>query len=184
MAVGPLSVVVRGNSMDPPQLHEILRNSRRRLVIEELGQRKGGLELRDLAEQVAAAETGETPPPRDVRDSVYNTLHQNHLPKLDEMEVIDYDDNRKRIRLRDRYKEVNRTMQAVTSHGISWAQFYRTVAVVALSLIVLTQSGVPPFEGVPVLLVASVTLFVFAIATAYQMWTLRWFYVRSLFSGD
>lgn len=173
---------IGGGGIDPRKVHEILRNSRRRQVIEQLNDRLEPVTLRELSEQIAAQETGETPPPRKVRDSVYNSLHQTHLPKLDEMDVIEYDKDRKLIKLRQRAKQVTRYMRIVTDYGISWAQLYRTLGVVALVSIIAAQADAPLVGGVPVLLVASGFLIVFAVATAYQMWTLRWFYMRSLLS--
>jgi len=175
---------ITGGGIDPQEIHEILRNSRRRRVIEQLGNRLEPVTLRELSERIAAEETGEMPPPRKVRDSVYNSLHQTHLPKLDDMAVIEYDRDRKTVRLRERAKQVSRYMRMVTDYGVSWAQFYRTLGVVALVSVIAAQTGVPVIGAVPVLLLASGFLVLFAIATAYQMWTLRWFYMRSLVSDD
>ncbi|QSG11727.1 putative trancriptional regulator, ArsR family [Halapricum desulfuricans] len=173
---------ITGGRIDPQEVHEILRNSRRRRVIEQLSDRLGPVTLRELSEEIAAAETGETPPPRRVRDSVYNSLHQTHLPKLNDMGVIDYDQDRKTIRLRERAKQVNRYMRMVTASGFSWAQVYRTMGVIALISVIFAQVDAPVVGAIPVLLLASGFLGLFAIATAYQMWTLRWFYMRSVVS--
>jgi uncharacterized protein with GYD domain len=181
--VGLLSVI-SGGGIDPREVHEILRNSRRRQVIEKLNDRLEPVSLRELSEQIAAQETGEVPPPRKVRDSVYNSLHQTHLPKLDEMDVIEYDKDRKTIRLRRRAKQVARYMRMVTHYGVSWSQFYRTLGVVALVSIIAAQTDAPLVGTLPVLLVASAFLVLFAVATTYQMWTLRWFYMRSLLSDS
>lgn len=175
---------ITGGSIDPQDVHEILRNSRRRQVIQQLSSRLGPVTLRELSELIASEETGETPPPRKVRDSVYNSLHQTHLPKLDEMDVIVYDRDRKTIRLRERAKQVDRYMRMVTDYGVSWAQVYRTLGVIALVGVVVSQVDTPVVGDVPVLLLASGFLALFAAATAYQLWTLRWFYMRSLVSND
>ncbi|MCU4726371.1 hypothetical protein OB914_05230 [Halobacteria archaeon HArc-curdl7] len=175
---------ITGGSIDPQEVHEILRNSRRRQVIKQLSSRLGPVTLRELSERIAAEETGETPPPRKVRDSVYNSLHQTHLPKLDEMDVVVYDKDRKTVRLRERAKQVNRYMRMVTDYGVSWAQFYRTLGVVALVSVIAAQTGVPVIGAMPVLLLASGFLVLFGVATAYQMWTLRWFYMRSIVPDD
>ncbi|MCU4718188.1 DUF7344 domain-containing protein [Halapricum hydrolyticum] len=182
MVIGMAAIT--GGSIDPQEVHEILRNSRRRQVIKQLSSRLGPVTLRELSERIAAEETGETPPPRKVRDSVYNSLHQTHLPKLDEMDVVVYDKDRKTVRLRERAKQVNRYMRMVTDYGVSWAQFYRTLGVVALVSVIAAQTGVPVIGAMPVLLLASGFLVLFGVATAYQMWTLRWFYMRSIVPDD
>ncbi len=70
-------------------------------VLELLG-RERTWDLSDLAEEIAAAETGERPPPRNKRQSVYVTLHQTHLPKLAHHDVVDYDSERKTVTVEPR----------------------------------------------------------------------------------
>ncbi|MEF8822049.1 MAG: hypothetical protein V5A52_07210 [Halovenus sp.] len=178
--VGLLAISDIRGGIETQEVHEILRNSRRRRVIEQLSHRLEPISLRALAEEIAAIETGESPPPRKARDSVYNSLHQTHLPKLDEMDVVEYDKDRKTITLRRRAKQVNRYMRVVTDYGFSWAQLYRTLGVVSLITILGAQTDAPIIGGVSVLLLATVFLALFAVTTAYQMWKLRWFYMRAL----
>jgi hypothetical protein len=80
------------------EVHEILSNERRQAVIEALVE-DGPLELSELAERIGAIEAGESPPPRDQRQSVYVSLHQTHLPKLDDYGVVTYDLTSKEVAL-------------------------------------------------------------------------------------
>ena len=171
------------SEITPREVHEILRNDRRRQVIEQLSERVQPIELGELAERIAAAETGETPPPRNARQSVYNSLHQTHLPKLDGKNVIEYDSDRKTIALREPAREVDLYMEIVTPYGITWAGYYRSLGVLALLTVIAVKTGVPLLARVPTLAVASVFLAVIAASTSYQLWSRRWFYLRSLF-GD
>jgi uncharacterized protein with GYD domain len=182
--VGLSAISEARGGIESREVHEILRNSRRQLVIEHLNQRMEPISLRVLAEDIAAIETGKSPPPRKARDSVYNSLHQTHLPKLDDMGVVEYDKDRKIIRHRRRAKQVSRYMRLVTDSGISWAELYRTVGVIALVAIVGAEADAPLIGGVSVLLLATVCLAIFAVTTAYQMWTLRWFYMRTVLGSD
>lgn len=85
----------RPASTPPPAvLHEVLVNDRRRAVVDRLDE---GRSLRDLADDVARIETGGEDPDRKTRQSVYITLHQCHLPKLDEYGIVEYDADRKRV---------------------------------------------------------------------------------------
>ena len=80
------------------QVHNLLRNERRRAVLRLITQSpEAAVAVRDLAEQIAAEETGATPPPRDTRQSVYISLIQTHLPALDSANVIEYDDQAKKV---------------------------------------------------------------------------------------
>jgi hypothetical protein len=172
--------ISRSSRLAETEIHDILRNNRRRHVIEHLQASVGTVTLRELAETIAAHESGDSPPPRSVRESVYNSLHQTHLPKLDDEGVVDYDEHRKTIELRPGARDVNVYMEVVTKYGITWADYYRTVATLALVLVLATELGTPGVEAVPTLLWASIALFVVAASTAYQLWTRRWTYLRAL----
>lgn len=140
----------------------------------------GTVSLRDLSEAIAAAETGETPPPRNIRESVYNSLHQPHLPKLDSLGVVRYDSDRKDITVDGRAREVDLYMEVVTEYGITWGEYYRSLGVFALFSIVASEIGVPLLAEVSSLLVASAFLAVIGASIAYQLWTHRWRYLRLL----
>ncbi|MFC3959563.1 DUF7344 domain-containing protein [Halovivax cerinus] len=166
--------------IDPQEIHDILRNSRRRNVIKHLESQLTPVSVRELSERIAEIETSESPAPRNVRESVYNSLHQTHLPKLDAVGVIRYDEDRKTVELREPARQVDVYMEVVTRYGFTWAGYYRTLGVLALVTIVATTVEVSPLSPVPTVLCASAFLLVFAASTAYQLWTHRWFYLRSL----
>lgn len=80
-------------------IHDVLRNDRRREVLARLHSNSGKATIRELSEHIAAVESKEDPPPRNVRQSVYVSLHQTHLPKLDELGIVDYDTDGKLVEL-------------------------------------------------------------------------------------
>jgi len=79
--------------VSPTDVHEILRNERRRRAIKCLLDADGPVTVRALSEEIAEMETGESPPPCEARKSVYVTLHQNHLSKLEEAGIVRCDSN-------------------------------------------------------------------------------------------
>ncbi|WP_254543489.1 DUF7344 domain-containing protein [Halomarina pelagica] len=169
----------------PPRLaetdiHDVLRNDRRRHVIRELRSRVGIVTLRGLAESIAEREAGESPAPRNVRDSVYNSLHQTHLPKLDDMGIIRYDRDRKTIELDDSARRVCLYMEVATPYGVTWAQYYRTLALLALVAVVLVEVGLVALGESGVLLLACGSLLIVALSTAYQLWSNRWIILGTL----
>ena len=93
------------SSLDRTQIYDVLSNERRTMVLELLAQ-DDPRDLGTLAELIAAEETGEDPPPRKKRTSVYVTLHQTHLPKLEELEIVEYDDREKVVSLGERAQPV------------------------------------------------------------------------------
>lgn len=87
---------VDGSDVPMDTIFEVLKNDRRRMVLECLKRKGGSATLSDLAEEIAAMENG-----KDVsqirsqeRKRVYVGLYQCHLPKMDESEVINFDSDR------------------------------------------------------------------------------------------
>ena len=167
-------------SIDPGEIHDILRNDRRRRVIKHLQSQFEPLTLRELSERIAAKEAGESPAPRNVRESVYNSLHQTHLPKLDDRGIIDYDKDRKTVELLEGANDVEVYMEVINRYGISWATYYRTIGVMSLLVVVAANTGFPFVADVPTLAWASCFLALFAGSACYQLWSRRWFYLRQL----
>jgi hypothetical protein len=163
------------------KIHDVLRNDRRRWTIQYLKQRLKPVDVRELSEKVAAMEIGKSPPPRDVRRSVYNALNQTHLPKLDEIGLVQYDRDRKTVSLCDDARDVDIYMNVVSPVGITWNTFYRTAGVLGLLAVVVAETDFVFMDGVNALLVATVFLFMFLVAMSYQLWTRRWYYLQLFF---
>jgi DNA-binding transcriptional ArsR family regulator len=102
---------------DPPlsldELFDILRNARRRHVVELLDESGGEAEFRDLTDAVARRETG-NPVSYDARKRVYVSLRQSHLPRLAEAGVVEYDRDRGTVRATPLFDTVVRPLEAVT----------------------------------------------------------------------
>lgn len=82
--------------LDPDDFFAILKNRRRRFVIEYLTTRGDPATLRELSEYVTAREGGT---PRETvtaeeRRSVHVSLYQSHLPKMDCTAVVTFDRDR------------------------------------------------------------------------------------------
>ena len=140
--------------------------------------------MRELSERIAEREAGESPPPRNLRQSVYNALNQTHLPKLDDFGFVDFDRDRKIVSLRETAREVDIYMDVITPLGITWETYYRSLGVLGLATVVAADTDIAFFAGVDSLLLATVFLFAFVLSTAYQLWSFRWFYLRLLTADD
>lgn len=119
--------------LEPSEIHNVLRNERRRRAIEYLGERDGTHTVDKLAKHIASLETGDSPPPHDVRKSVYVSLHQTHLPKLDELGIVEYDLRSKELVLTDRAEEVERYMDVAPKEAISWDLYYLGISILAVT---------------------------------------------------
>jgi hypothetical protein len=172
------------NTQSPSQLteydiHDVLRNERRTRVLEYLQQTRDPVPLRELSEQLAVLETDETPPPRNIRESVYNSLHQTHLPKLDTLGIIEYESNRKLVGLADGSRQVTIYMESVPPNDVTWATYHLTVGVVAVGVTALSSMGVPGFTALPVTLLSILFFGLFILSALYQHWTHEWSFLES-----
>lgn len=79
--VGPSE---EGN-IDVEDLIDILHSRRRRRVINHMSQANEPVSVQDVSRVLSDREGSD-------RQTVYISLYQNHIPKLDRYDVIDYDD--------------------------------------------------------------------------------------------
>lgn len=161
------------------EVHEVLGNDRRRLALAHLRARLGRASVADLADAVAREEAGEHPS-RGLRESVYNSLHQTHLPTLESRGVVTYDRETKEVSLRPDARRVHAHTCVHAGFGVTWAELYRTLALCGFLALVFVEMDVPPFGLVDPLLYASCLLALLTLATGAQLWVQRWRYFRWL----
>lgn len=101
----------------------ILGNERRMLLIEFLQMRNGSAELRDIVEYIAEKE-GNTD--RKHRKSVYVSLMQTHIPKLEREGILTFE--RGVITLLQVPDNVTLYMEVVQKNDISWSVFYAGIS--------------------------------------------------------
>lgn len=131
------------SSLNEGEIHDILRNDRRRAVIDFLSEHGGHATIRELSEHIATLESGEDPPPRNVRQSVYVSLHQTHLPKLQGLGVVDYDTDSKDIDLRERATRLEAYMDRKDSDTDPLSLIYVAIGTIGilLTLMALGSDG-------------------------------------------
>lgn len=71
--------------------HELLASKRRRTTLDVLAGRSAPVDLAELARTVAARECDVDATDADAVERVAVSLHHNHLPKMDDWDVLDYD---------------------------------------------------------------------------------------------
>ncbi len=162
------------------EIHDILRNERRKRVIQELQSNSRAMTLNELVERIAETETGESPPPRNIRKSVYSSLHQSHLPKLDDADVVHYDERGKTVSLGPQAGDLTPYMEATTPYGVTWEAYYRRLSLLTLSVLFGAELDAPVLSVVPVLLFLGASLAVVAASATYQLWSDRWRFLRLL----
>jgi hypothetical protein len=163
----------QGEALSETDIHDVLRNDRRRMVLERLGEADDAVTTRELSEAIAARETGEEPPPRNVRQSVYISLQQTHLPKLAELDVVEYDENTKEVRPADNARDVGVYMEVVPKYGLAWSEYYAGLGILGILLVTATSVGVPGLSAVRPSVWAAVVFALVAASSVYQTVTQR-----------
>jgi hypothetical protein len=170
----PLGAAGDDQPLPRSDVFEVLSNERRRCVLHYLKQQEDRrVELRELVDHVAAWENDTTLENLDseARKRVYTALRQNHLPKLDDADIIEYEHMRGEVELTDHVREVELYLEYVPHDDIPWSEYYLGLSAVSAALIVVTWLGVYPFSGLSGLGLAAllVTLYtVSAVVHTYE----------------
>lgn len=144
-------------SYDPDVSEEtvfaILGNERRRLVLHALRQRAPDTDvgLGSLAEQVTAWENGITTAEvgADERKSVYTSLQQLHLPKMDEAGIVEFDERSGTVTVTPETREFTVYLEVVNEGDVPWHGYYLGLGVIGASLLVALAADAPPFTMLP-----------------------------------
>jgi hypothetical protein len=153
-------------------IFSVLSNRRRRYVLHYMKRDPGPVRIRDLAQQIAAWENGIEIEELNYkqRKRVYTSLHQTHLPKLDDVGVVHYDRDRGTITLAEGAAALDIYLDVVSEDEIPWSDFYLGLAAVSLVLVVVAWFEVPLFAAIPDLAYAVGVALLFAgtsLAHAY-----------------
>jgi len=152
----------------PVDIHDVLSNERRQMVLSILREENGHTTARELSEQIAEMETGQSPPPRNIRQSAYVSLHQTHLPKLHDLGIVDYDESTKTVTLTERAKRVSVYMETVPRYGISWSEYYLAVSAIGLLLVLASWVGVPFLATIGASGWAALVFLLVGVSATYQ----------------
>lgn len=152
------------HSLSMDDTFHILQNERRRRVLQYLSDTEGPVDMRDIAEQVAAWEHDTTVQQltSDQRQRVYIALYQSHLPKLADFDLITYNRSRgvvERTPLADQvahYLDETDGQSEQTAVDTRWTQYYGGATIVSILLIGLAWLGSVPLTslGLAILITA------------------------------
>lgn len=133
------------DSLTVDERFEILKNARRRIVLEFLSDAGESVKLGELADHVTAVEndTEIDAITSSERKRVYVGLYQFHLPKMSRMGVIQYDQDRGDVALTETGKQLYREHESDSETRQPWWPAYLAVGLsglLALCIVALTQS--------------------------------------------
>lgn len=130
---------------------ELLSNHRRRYTLHYLEQNGGPVTLGDLSEQVAAWENDTTTEALsyDERKRVYTSLQQIHLPRMDEADVVVFDDREGVIEMGPEAAELGVYLEIVDEGDIPWSAFYVGLSLLNTVVIATAILGLPVISSIP-----------------------------------
>lgn len=149
-------------------IHDVLRNQRRRLVIDILQESDGPVSVRELSEEIGAFESGMNPPPRKIKQSVYVSLLQTHLPKLDDLGIVDYQSEGKMVTVGGELEDVTVYMETVPKYGISRSEYYGALSLLGILTVFAAEVGVPVLASVSSVTLAYGVFFIVLASSIYH----------------
>jgi DNA-binding transcriptional ArsR family regulator len=160
----------------------MLSNQRRRHVLYYVNRESEPVSLRDLAERIAAWENDVAVSELDYkqRKRVYTSLHQTHLPKLDDAGIISYDRDGGTVTLADRADDLDVYLERVGEHDVPWSTLYLGLSAVATLLLLAGWLGVFPLSLLPNLVLAEAVVVLFGLAAGVNWHLAR----RNHIGGD
>lgn len=152
-------------------IYDILRNERRRRVLEHLDGRDDEVALGELAERLAATENDkpEAQLTSQERKRVYVGLYQSHLPRMDDAGAVEFDGDRGLIRSTELTASFVEHLPSTTTESTTrpWPSYYLALAAVATLLFTGDLAGLLPFAGSTSLIFAGVVIAMAALAVVH-----------------
>ena len=144
-------------------LFEILKNRRRREVIRYLREHEQQVTLSDLAEHIAALEndTDVASITSSQRKRVYVGLYQCHLPKMADMEIVHFNQNRGIVDLGPNAPQLYEYLDNDDAGSRRWHRYYIGISGFGVALFLLTL-----FIGSQVAMLQTAALGVLCVAIA------------------
>ncbi|EMA09832.1 hypothetical protein SAMN05443574_11318 [Haloarcula vallismortis] len=151
-------------------IFEVLKNSRRREVLHFLRERGEQVSLGELAEHVAAIENETTTDAltSSERKRVYVGLYQCHLPKMDDIGVVNFNQDRGHITLTEMADDFEKYLERSEDDKSDrqWYQYYAAVSI--LGAMVLAASVTFSLSGGMVLGLFSLVVGVAGACSVYH----------------
>lgn len=118
-------------------IFEVLKNRRRRDVIRYLREEDEQTSLSDLAEHVAALENDTTTQAlsSSQRKRVYVGLYQCHLPKMDDMDIVNFNQDRGYVELGENVEQLDPYLDPVTAEEPDWPRYYLGLSAVGVGVL-------------------------------------------------
>jgi len=150
------------------EIFDLMSNHRRRYAIHYCKQTDGPVSLSDLAEQVAAWEYEKDVAEltADERKTVYTSLQQTHLPRLDRAGVVTFENGD--VELTEQVEQLDIYLDIVPEGSIPWGMYYLGLSVIASLVIAALWADLLPTDSIPMLAYPTLLVALFAVSAAYH----------------
>ena len=137
-------------SVDRDDVFDVLSNPRRRYALHMLRREDRELQLGEVAEQVAAWENETTVESvgGSERKHAYTALQQRHLPRMDNMGVVEFDRRAGTVAPTDAIAEFDIYLEVVGERDVPWSTYYLAVGAVAVAVVAAAHLGAPVASAV------------------------------------
>lgn len=171
-----VGVAPSDHSLSMDDTFHILQNERRRRVLQYLSNTEGPVNMRDIAEQVAAWEHDTTVQQltSDQRQRVYIALYQSHLPKLADFDLITYNRSRGVVERTPLADQVAHYLNGAddserAAADTKWTQYYGGATALSIVLIGLAWLGTVPFSSLG--LATLITVMYTVVTVGFVRWS-------------
>ena len=136
-------------SIDRDDVFDVLSNPRRRYALHVVRD-EDEVELGEVAEQVAAWENDTSVESVDSteRKHAYTALQQRHLPRMDEMDVVEFDRRAGTVAPAGALDEFDIYLEVVEGRDVPWSEYYLGLGALAAAVVVAAHVGVPGVDAV------------------------------------
>jgi len=162
------------DDIDRNEIFDLLSNHRRRYVIHYcMSTDEEAVELSDLAEQITAWEQDKdvTEITSGERKTVYTSLQQTHLPRLERAGMITFESGT--VELTDEVRRLGIYLDIVPENTIPWGAYYLGLSLLAGLIVGALWIGLLPANPVSPLIYLTGTVLVFGVSAAYHAYTTR-----------
>jgi hypothetical protein len=161
--------------LTPDGVFELLSNHRRRMVLYYLRTRGEPVGIQELATEIASMENDV--PAEELtsqqRKRVYVSLYQTHLPKMAEMNTIEYDKDAGEVRLAPRAGDIDEHLTTAEGPSYPWRFHYLVLAVTGTVALALLAVNAPGFGALSASVLGAGIFVAFAGSALGQYWHAR-----------
>ena len=144
------------------ELYTVLANQRRRFAVHLLKRESdGAVEIGEMAEQIAAweCEKHRQEITSNERKYVYSALQQRHLPKMDDVGLVEFDKREGSVEPTDVLDEVDVYAEVVGEGNVPWGVYF--VGLAAVQSVLLAFVG---FDATPLTALSDFEWAIFLVA--------------------